>query len=651
MSAIQYQKIGLQLAGTKSRQGGFSPRIAIGMLAGGEKADNMYRATLVSENPMYVVRHTKDYIVYELIDRKVRPCDIDTLGALGIIMTVARDMQFAESKSPYEVLHEVYEKYKTSYMKCDADGVYRFLDIEVNQDEFTEIVARYPLEPRRGIYVEMNSSGMTATLCVQPDKLSAFFRDTQYPEFSQFKEVEVGVSCATIAGLNHLEIPRRKKYSVVVEDSLKGNRKNAEGILLSLPTDQFDVSKLLHNTMDLLYDNVCFTLSQLQENGGELSIEKSMVVIDEDKERIECSVHGEYRYYDMEYTLTGFNREEQYEITELIRSGKVKILLDNQPMTFTSQKTQVLVSQAHKPVTISNQTSDYLLTYQYEPDNQARCLKVTIQGKKKKTVIHTHSKDTYGSNNNSQRSRLESHESNNSNDFHEWENQPDENVHHGYGKKGLIPFLIGLTLGLLIGVFISWTIYSFMNKKQRDENNKKNDSIPVLIKKMESPIVNADAPTTEVNSSVTSVDSPIQTETPEARTDTAPEEKVQARERETDTGSNNEANNMKGQKLNELLGKINAKTFTTFQQHGSDYKKYFNNEERIRIEAVTNPILYDSYKNAQKNKLKPQIARKIKEKIEKQWPKDGFKTFNDIYKFREDVIMPYINNEDNFKNN
>lgn len=638
MSTIQYQKIGLQLAGTKSRQGGFSPRIAIGMLAGGEKADNMYRATLVSENPMCVVRHAKDYIVYELIDRKVRACDIDTLGALGIIMTVARDMQFADGKSPYEVLHEVYEKYRTSYMKRDSDGVYRFLDIDVNPDEFTEIVARYPLEPRRGTYVEMNPAGMTATLCVQPDKLPAFFRDTQYPEFSQFKEVEVGVSCATITGLNHLEIPRRKKYSVVVNDLLKGNRKNAEGIFLSLPTDQFDVSKLLHNTMDLLYDNVFFTLSQLQENGGKLNIEKSTVVIDEDKERIECSVHGGYRYYDMEYTLTGFNREEQYEVTELIRSGKVKILLDNQPMTFTSQKTQVLVSQAHKPVTISNPTSDYLLMCQYEPDNQARCLKVTIQGKKQKPVGVVHSRDTYNNNENLQNSCPS--QSDSLHDSYNSEDQSDENTR----KKGLIPFLIGLVVGLLICSFISWAVSSFMI------DNKKNKEISVL--------------TAQVDSLVTVVDSlkavNLQTQRQnrekvvvERETAIVPDNNVIEKEEkkvkeEKAKEKEKESAKEKEQKCNELLKKINTKEFVTFNQNGKEYKKYFQPKEQARIEAVTNLKQYNQYQKGEK-KLKPATAEKIKEDIKTMWPINGFKTLEEVYQFRDDVIMPYINDENNFQ--
>lgn len=653
MSTIQYQKIGLQLAGTKSRQGGFSPRIAIGMLAGGEKADNMYRATLVSENPMCVVRHAKDYIVYELIDRKVRPCDIDTLGALGIIMTVARDMQFTDSKSPYEVLHEVYEKYKTTYMKCDSDGVYRFLDIEVNQDEFTEIVARYPLEPRRGTYVEMNPSGMTATLCVRPDKLSAFFRDTQYPEFRQFKEVEVGVSCATIAGLEQLEIPRRKKYSIIVNDLLTGDIKNAEGILLSLPTDLFDTSRLLHNTADVLYDNVFFTLSQLQENGGRLEIAKSTVVLNEDKDRIECSVYGERRYYDMEYTITGLNREGQNAVAELIRRGIVNIQLGGQTVPFTSQKTRIPVSQAYKPVTINNQTTDYLLTCQYEHDNETRCLKVTIQGKKKEVVISNHPKDIYGDNDDSHQSRnphssqsnrQKFHKQNNPNDSFDEEKQSDKNVHHSYDKKGLIPFIIGLFLGLLVGGIISWVVCSSINKKQGDGISEEQNPTPVLTEGNAISAANIDSPVDEVNPSVTSVDSPIQAEVHEEETgtDTASDDEAIEKERKRKE---------KEEKCKELLDKINAKTFTTFSLNGGDYKPYFTSQQRTRIEAVTNPILYDSYKNIQKNKLKPQIARKIKEEIEKQWPKNGFKTFDEIYKFREDVIMPYINNEDNFKNN
>ena len=108
-------------------------------------------------------------------------------------------------------------------------------------------------------------------------------------------------------------------------------------------------------------------------------------------------------------------------------------------------------------------------------------------------------------------------------------------------------------------------------------------------------------------------------------------------------------NTKKEQKLKELLDKINAKTFTTFSLNGGDYKQYFTTQQQARIEAVTNPAQYDNYVDQKtKLKLKPQIGRKIKNEIKKKWPKGGFATFDEIYKFREDVIMPYINNKDNF---
>ena len=96
------------------------------------------------------------------------------------------------------------------------------------------------------------------------------------------------------------------------------------------------------------------------------------------------------------------------------------------------------------------------------------------------------------------------------------------------------------------------------------------------------------------------------------------------------------------------MKKINTKEFVTFNQNGKEYKKYFQPKEQARIEAVTNPKQYNQYQKGKK-KLKPATAEKIKEDIKTMWPINGFKTLEEVYQFRDDVIMPYINDENYFQ--
>ena len=72
-------QIALRIAGTKQRQAGFAPLVTVGVLAGGE-GNNMDQVPLVNDKPGYIIKHTEEYILYLLIDRRVKSFDADAPG-------------------------------------------------------------------------------------------------------------------------------------------------------------------------------------------------------------------------------------------------------------------------------------------------------------------------------------------------------------------------------------------------------------------------------------------------------------------------------------------------------------------------------------------------------------------------------------------
>ena len=188
-------QLALRVAGTKQRRAGFAPLVTVGVLAGDEGA-NMYRSTMVAERPAYVVKHAPTYILYQLIDRGAKPFDADANGVLSIALTISSNSQLAEGKSPFTLLDEVYKKFVETYMESTSDGRLSFIDTDNDNEIFREIVSQYKLEPRRSSYVTMSQQGLTGVVCVPQDKLVDFFANTQYKEFAQFKDIEIGISCA-----------------------------------------------------------------------------------------------------------------------------------------------------------------------------------------------------------------------------------------------------------------------------------------------------------------------------------------------------------------------------------------------------------------------------------------------------------------------
>ena len=109
------RNIALRISGTKQRQAGFAPLVSAGVLAGNE-GENMDRVLLVPETPAFLVKHAEDYILYLLIDRRVKSFDADAPGVLSIALTIGSAVQLADGKSPYTLLMEVYDTFRTLYM-------------------------------------------------------------------------------------------------------------------------------------------------------------------------------------------------------------------------------------------------------------------------------------------------------------------------------------------------------------------------------------------------------------------------------------------------------------------------------------------------------------------------------------------------------
>lgn len=378
MNNIQYQKIGLCIAGTKSRQGGFTPFVITGILAGNEDS-NMDRVTLVVEKPVYVIKHTNEYILYQLIDRKVKPCDRDTLGVLSIALTITRDMQLADGKSPYTLLKEVYDKFRNDYMESDGNECDRFINKDVNPADFVSIMEQYPLENRsNNDYISMNPSGLSGKLRVPQEKMEDLFRDTQYREFAQFKEIEIGVNCQTTPGLENIEIPRPIVYAIVIND------KRIEKTM-SRPDDFFDTAIVLHDTSDIKYDNLSFCLEDLL-NSPEHQIQsgKSTVTLDVDGRFIRCKIYKEEIKYSLEYQLEGGTEKDRQHVANDIVSKKIRLLMGENLVSFysnTPQKTVIPASWARKNAVITPNYDGALRFNVTKPDvdDENRMVTVTIQ--------------------------------------------------------------------------------------------------------------------------------------------------------------------------------------------------------------------------------------------------------------------------------
>lgn len=317
-------QIALRIAGTKQRQAGFAPLVTVGVLAGGE-GNNMDQVPLVNDKPGYIIKHTEEYILYLLIDRRVKSFDADAPGVLSIALSLAREVQLAEGRSPYSLLKEVYETFRSTYMTPVGDDRDSFVNTDIDNEIFREIILRYPIEKRLGAFIPMNPAGLSGTLCVPESKMEAFFRDTQYLEFAAFKDIHVSPSCQTFPGLEGLEIPRPISYEIYVNGAPTGKK-------LVRPDDMYQSG--LQSTKYIEYSNISFTLSEvLTAPDYTLQIGTASVKIDPATSQIQCTIPKRDIMYKVVLVCSGSNENDQRAVGNDIKNGKIRVLMDSEDIT------------------------------------------------------------------------------------------------------------------------------------------------------------------------------------------------------------------------------------------------------------------------------------------------------------------------------
>ena len=434
-------QIALRIAGTKQRQAGFAPLVTVGVLAGGE-GNNMDQVPLVNDKPGYIIKHAEDYILYLLIDRRVKSFDADAPGVLSIALSLARDVQLAGGRSPYTLLKEVYETFRSTYMTPVGDDRDSFVNTDIDNEIFREIIQRYPVEKRVGAFIPMNTSGLSGTLCVPEDKMEAFFRDTQYPEFAAFKDIHVSNSCQNYPGLEGLEIPRPVSYDIYVNGTPTGKK-------LVRPDDMYQSG--LQSTKYVEYTNISFTLSEvLKSPDYTLQIKSASVKLDPATSQIHCTIPKRDIMYKVVFVCSGSNENDQRAVGNEIKNGKIRVLMDSEDIT--ELKEIKAAEQVGKEfTTYPKSTEKFLFTVKPTIDPTKRELRVKILITRKAVTPAPQPKPA--------RQPLQPQ-----NNFTPEPAPPydDERPTSFMGRLGMDwkSLILGLILGLLLGIAGGWYIGS-----------------------------------------------------------------------------------------------------------------------------------------------------------------------------------------------
>lgn len=620
MNIVQNPKIGLCIAGTKSRQGGFVPLMIAGILAGNED-NNMDRVTLVAEKPVYIIKHTNEYILYLLIDRKVKPCDRDTSGVLSIALTIARDMQLANDESPYSLLKEVYDKFRNDYMTPCSDGRDSFINKDVEQADFMTIMNQYPLEKRSSVYIPMNPSGISGTLRVSQEQMADLFRDSQYKEFAGYKEIEIGTgaTCPMMPNLENIEIPRPITYSITV------NGRTVKATLTK-PTDSFDTAIALSDTQDVRYSHISFCLKTLLDSPEhQIKSGESFAVLDKERSCIVCEVHKEQITYTLEYCIEGGTEKERTNVASWIAGREMELTMGGKAIRFSldsPQKTSILASQASlKAGIILNVQTTLGLSVTSTVDDIARSVIVTIR-----IAVPQHDDTSENFVKNRHTRTTQTYKAKGENDY---EKDTEKTIHHDNQlpkktNKRWIFLAVSSFLNMCIGAGIVGTAWWSVGNQQltHDDSLKIAKSIPIdsmltdnIIKSLREKLSRVDT---------------VYVQNPDTAADVSGREKGEVTLDEESAGHETRTSQVEADKRNaartEILALVNSKSSVQICRSHKGWNGDLTENERLAVEAVL--LAFPEYQ-----KLSPAAKRKVR-----SLNTGGFQNLEEVKKVRNDII-------------
>lgn len=272
-----FSDISLIIAGNKNLNAGCSPLILVGTTPFSQNDISLMDSQAqIAENPSFKIQHTKEYILYVLQTFVMQSCDSNrTNGCLYVYLVIKRNKQLACKQSPYDLLIKIYKKFLDSNTNLLGSGIYKYKEGSYDSQPFKEILDGCSLEERTRKYFVMSGESIGIVRCETEKKLEELFRDSQYSEFANYKEIEIGRECVpTIL----VDIPRSHGYAVYLNGNLNGK--------LTKEDEKFYVQLSEPNEFQY-YDSYSFTLNELRRYGGQLYNGK--VRLDENEEKILCN--------------------------------------------------------------------------------------------------------------------------------------------------------------------------------------------------------------------------------------------------------------------------------------------------------------------------------------------------------------------------
>ena len=268
--------ISVKVCGNPESSGGFGPILLLNNPS--FVVEDQFYVGFDKNSFFFTITTYQTQTVYKLVKNNVRSSGAFRAGSLVIAISIPKNYKLEGGYTPYDVLCALKDEFLKKCMTCKdpVRETYEYNASKIDGHVLDEVVGKFTLTCFRTPDRVMTPNGPVGYIVETEEKIKELFQDVNYPEFDKFKEVVVATAVHTTSyvPISNIQIPRPKKYELIVDGQPQGNCCNLNERL----------KIICRSKSPLYYEDLSFVFSIQDLIDGNVSHEG--VVLDTVQERV-----------------------------------------------------------------------------------------------------------------------------------------------------------------------------------------------------------------------------------------------------------------------------------------------------------------------------------------------------------------------------
>lgn len=217
-------KISLMIYGTRLSTSGWEPLVMLNNPPFPPLA-NMGVAGVGENSTYYTFRIDQNYTQYTLVynPKYIKAHAAQRAGALKVSISIPKGYKLEGDASPYNVFIDIQRTLEEHALSriVGKQGAFEFKATFPSDEVFAQVLNSFRLVEAKMPHRPMSSTSTEVGMIIADDSLcDILFKDIQYPEFSQYKEIVIAQFGESDNIIKNLDIPRKPKYEIYVNNTV-----------------------------------------------------------------------------------------------------------------------------------------------------------------------------------------------------------------------------------------------------------------------------------------------------------------------------------------------------------------------------------------------------------------------------------------------